>query len=215
MINIKDALIFPLLALLLLFSYFMTEQKQTLLYLFLILFFAYSFISIYISRKYGAKIMGWPTIIRLRDYTSLGIALPEAALIFNTVFVFYNGIYEPIPVLVGFMVMFVGMGLNLLVRRDLGKNWVPLSKTTKGQELITDGIYSKVRHPFYLSILILFGGVAIMAWNLYGLLFFILFLIAVIIRIKKEEKGLIAKFGDKYKKYREDTAMLVPKYKTK
>lgn len=215
MANIKDVLIFSLIALLLVYSYFTMEKNYTLLYIFLAVFLGYSFISIYISRKYGAKIIGWPTIIKLRDYTSLGIALPEAAILFNTIFLFYNGIYQPIPVLIGFMLMFMGMGLNLLVRKDLGKNWVPLSKTTEDQELITKGIYSRIRHPFYLSILILFGGVAVMVWNLYGLLLYVLFLIALLIRIKKEENGLIAKFGGKYEKYKEETAMLIPKYKIK
>ena len=211
MVNINEALIFPLITLLLVYSYFTMEQNYTLLYIFLAVFLAYSFISIYVSRKYGAKIIGWPTIIRLRDYTSLGIALPEAALIFNAIFVFYNGIFESIPLWVGFMVMLVGMGFNILVRKDLGKNWVPLSKTTEDQELITEGVYSRVRHPFYTSISILFGGITIIAWNLYGLLFFVLFLIALIIRIKKEEKELIAKFNNEYERYKKETPMLLPK----
>ena len=54
-----------------------------------------------------------------------------------------------------------------------------------------------------------------MMWNLYGLLLYVLFLIAFLIRIKKEENGLIAKFGGKYEKYKEETAMLIPKYKIK
>jgi len=51
--------------------------------------------------------------------------------------------YQPILVLIGFIVMLMGMVFNILVRRELGKNWVPLSKTTEEQELVTSGIYSK------------------------------------------------------------------------
>lgn len=50
-----------------------------------------------------------------------------------------------------------------------------------------------------------------MAWNLYTLLFYVLFIVAVIIRIKKEEEQLITKFGDEYGKYGEEVAMLFPK----
>lgn len=210
-IEIKDILIFSLLALLLVYSYFMMETNQKVLYLFLALFLVYSSISLYVSRKYGAKIMGWPTVIRSRDYTSLLLALPQAGLIFNVVMAIYNGIYELIPVVIGFILMLMGMGFNLVVRKDLGKNWVPLSKTTEDQELLTEGIYSRVRHPFYLSILVLFLGVAVVSWNLYGFLFFILFTLGLIIRIKKEESELILKFGEKYKEYMKKTPMLVPK----
>jgi len=190
----------------------MTEN-EILLYSFVIIFLVDSYIGLYISRKRGSKIVGWPTAIRSRDYTLFLLAVPQTGLILNVVMVLYIGIYSLIPVLIGFMIMFIGMGFNLIVRANLGKNWVPLSKTTEDQELVTDGIYSKLRHPFYLSLLILFGGIAIISWNIYGLLFYILLLISIRIRIKKEEKELIAKFGVEYEKYKKITPMLIPKLK--
>ncbi len=212
MINIKDMLLFSALILLLLYSYLVLEQDLILIYIFLIVFMVFSFISITVSRKYGANIMGWGAIIKYRDYTGLFINFTQLGLTFNVLFVFYFEIYSQILVWIGFILMIMGMGFNLLVRRELGKNWVPLSKTTEGQELVTSGIYSKIRHPFYASILILFLGVAVIALNVYALLFYILFIIAVIIRIKKEEKKLIDKFGDEYKVYREEVPMLLPKF---
>ena len=186
-------------------------ENEILLYSFLIVFLVYSYIALYISRKYGAKMVGWPTAIKTGDYSLFLLAIPQTGLLFNVVIVFYNGIYNLLPVLFGFLLMFIGMAFNLIVRTDLGKNWVPLSKTTENQELVTDGIYSKIRHPFYLSILILFLGMAIIPWNLYGLLFFILFLIALRIRIRKEESELVAKFGEEYEKYIKETPMIIPK----
>ena len=190
----------------------MTEN-EILLYSFLIIFLVYTYIALYISRKYGAKIVGWPTAIRTGDYTLFLLAIPQTGLLFNVIMVFYNGIYEILPVLIGFIFMFIGMGFNFIVRANLGKNWVPLSKTTENQELVTEGIYSKVRHPFYLSILIIFLGMAVIPWNFYGLLFFILIVIALGIRIKKEENELITKFGPKYENYAKETPMLIPKLK--
>ena len=141
------------------------------LYLFLLVFLVYSYIGLYISRRYGAKIVGWPTAIRSKDYTLFFLAIPQTFLILNTLIALNSMNYREIPVISGFIIMITGMGFNFIVRANLGKNWVPLSKTTEGQELVTEGIYSRVRHPFYLSILILFLGVAIISWNLYGLLF--------------------------------------------
>jgi len=214
MIKIKDILIFSLFIMLLLYSYFMMEQKKLLLYLFLLIFLGYSFISLYVSRKYGAIIMGWPSVIRNKDYTSVLIAIPEAGLIFSVLINLYNGIfgfYEILTVTTGFILMFVGMGFNLMVRKELGKNWVPLVKTTDNQELVTQGIYSKVRHPFYTSILVLFLGVAVISWNWYGLFFFIFLVVGLIIRIKKEESELIHKFGEEYKDYMDKTPKLIPR----
>lgn len=186
-------------------------ENEILLYSFLIIFMVYSYIGVYISRKYGAKIVGWPTAIKTGDYTLFLLTITQLGLIFNVAIHLYNGIYEILPVVIGFMLMIIGMAFNFIVRASLGKNWIPLSKTTENQELVTEGIYSKVRHPFYLSLAFLFSGMAVIPWNLYGLLFFILVLIALRIRIRKEESELIAKFGKEYEKYKRETPMIIPK----
>ena len=36
-------------------------------------------------------------------------------------------------------------------------------------------------------------------------------MVALIIRIRKEEIELIAKFGEEYKKYKKETPMIIPK----
>jgi len=212
MTEIKNVLPFSFIIILLAYSY-LIEMNKILLYLFFALFIVYSYLGLYISRKHGAKIVGWPTAIRSRDYTLFLLAFPQACLIFTTSITLYNGTYEEIPVLIGFILMIIGMGFNFIVRTNLGKNWVPLSKTTEGQELVTESIYSKIRHPFYLSILILFLGIAVISWNFYGLLFFVLVLMALMIRIRKEESELIDKFGEKYVKYKKETPILIPKLK--
>ncbi len=215
MVKIKDYLLFLVLTLLLGSNYFLMEQQHMLLYLFLLVFIIFSFISLIVSHKSGAKIQGWGSIITYRDYTSIFINLTQLGIIFNLFFLFHLGNYDQIMVLIGFIIMLTGMGFNLLVRRELGRNWVPLSKTTEGQELVITGIYSKIRHPFYTSILILFLGITVMAWNLYAWFFYVLFVISVIIRFKKEEKELIAKFGAEYRIYMEEVPAIFPKSRLK
>ncbi len=191
-------------------SYLLLEDK-TLLYLFLLIFLGYSFTSLYVSHHYGADIMGWSSVIAERDYTSFLLTIPQAGIMGALVITLYPGFYVPIPLIGGFILMIVGMGFNLVVRKELGKNWVPLSKTTPNQDLVTDGLYSRVRHPFYLSILILFTGVAVISWNWYGLIFLMALVGGLVIRIKKEENNLLIKFGDKYRGYMKKTGMLIPK----
>ncbi len=207
----KDKILFIFMAAAILCSYLLLEDKQTLLYLFLLIFLGYSFTSLYVSHYYGAQIKGWSSVIAERDYTSFLLTIPQAGIMGAMVITLYPGFYVPIPLIAGFILMIVGMGFNLVVRKELGKNWVPLSKTTPNQELVTDGLYSRVRHPFYLSILILFTGVAVISWNWYGLIFLMALVGGLIIRIKKEENNLIIKFGDEYQEYMEKTGMLIPK----
>lgn len=95
----------------------MTEN-EILMYFFVIIFLVDSYIGLYISRKYGAKIVGWPTAIRTRDYTLFLLAVPQTGLILNVALVFYSGIYNLLPVLIGFTIMFIGMGFNLIVRAN-------------------------------------------------------------------------------------------------
>lgn len=122
-------------------------NKYILVNSFLVLFIIYSFLSLYVSRRYGAKIVGWPAAIKRRDYTIFLLAFPETILILNVVISVIDGIYGIFPVIIGFIIMISGMCFNLIVRMKLGKNWVPLSKTTEDQKLVTISVYSKIQHP--------------------------------------------------------------------
>ena len=49
----------------------------------------------------------------------------------------------------------------------MARYWTPFASTGKEQKLIKTGIYAKVRHPIYLSGLILSLGFTLIAGNLY------------------------------------------------
>ena len=97
----------------------------------------------------------------------------------------------------------------------MARYWIPFASIGREQKLVKTGIYAKVRHPIYLSGLILSLGFTLIAGNLYGLLFFILSLVAFVTRIKKEERGLITRFGEEYKQYAKETPLLISKLKGK
>ena len=79
-------------------------------------------------------------------------------------------------------------------------------------KLITTGIYGIIRHPIYLSYVLLFLGYCILLHsNL--ITFVILGLICTIWlgnRIALEEEMLLAKFGEEYKAYQRKTKKLFP-----
>jgi protein-S-isoprenylcysteine O-methyltransferase Ste14 len=58
------------------------------------------------------------------------------------------------------------------------------------QKVIDTGLYSVVRHPMYLSSIILWGFASLVLGSFYGLIPIIFFVAFMIIRIKTEEKVL-------------------------
>jgi protein-S-isoprenylcysteine O-methyltransferase Ste14 len=92
----------------------------------------------------------------------------------------------------------------------LGKFFDRLTIKTD-HRLVTEGIYSSVRHPIYTSYILLFRGFCIALQSLWGLGL----LIAVCIvwfgnRIGIEERMLADRFGDDYLAYCQTTKRLFP-----
>jgi protein-S-isoprenylcysteine O-methyltransferase Ste14 len=77
--------------------------------------------------------------------------------------------------------------------------------------LIKNGPYRWVRHPLYLSMMIVLLGIAFAFRSLWGVVgVFVLFLPAVAYRAKLEDEALSWKFGSDWEDYASDTAFLFP-----
>ena len=191
------------------------ETNVILLIAFVVCILLYNYVGLYISRKHGAKIPWWPSIVKSKDYTFYLIYIFYIALLVNAIISILEEKYIFLLALPGFILILLSICINFVSRRDLARYWTLFSTTEKEQKLVKTGIYAKVRHPIYLSGLILSLGFTLIAGNLYGLLFFILSLVAFVTRIKKEERELITKFGEEYKEYAKETSLLKPKMKGK
>lgn len=83
-------------------------------------------------------------------------------------------------------------------------------KKEEESKLITKGIYARMRHPLYTALILGLVGFVIFNPTFTHLVHAISILIYLFIGIHYEEKRLIARFGEKYKKYKDQTPMLFP-----
>jgi protein-S-isoprenylcysteine O-methyltransferase Ste14 len=92
---------------------------------------------------------------------------------------------------------------------DLKHSFSTRIEKQEKQKLVTSGIYSVIRHPMYLAIILLLAGSCIMLKALYSWIFVILNFYALYIRIKKEEAFLEENFPE-YSSYMKKTYKLFP-----
>jgi len=121
----------------------------------------------------------------------------------------------PLPEWLGYLTcaLLAVLGISLLV---LGVKACPL-RVLGGRDrsmLVTDGVYSYVRHPICLSCMLLAFSAAIGFRSTVGLTVAILALIIAYVHTSFEERGLERRFGRAYCEYKSRVGMFVPKRKS-
>ncbi len=112
---------------------------------------------------------------------------------------------------IGVVLIALGGTLRLLPVFILGDRFSGLVAIQPGHQLKTDGLYSVIRHPSYLGLLIIMlgWGVAFRSWI--GILIALLFVPIIVARIDSEERLLQSEFGATYDAYRARTWRLIPR----
>jgi protein-S-isoprenylcysteine O-methyltransferase Ste14 len=96
-------------------------------------------------------------------------------------------------------------GFNLLKTR--GKAIDNFENTTT---LVTSGMYKFIRHPMYLSLLLLGTGVMLKDISTATLSLAAINAIALYLTARIEEKEMISRFGEGYESYRRTSKMFIP-----
>ena len=92
----------------------------------------------------------------------------------------------------------------------LGRRFSGLVAIQPGHTLVTHGVYSVIRHPSYLGLLVNSLGWALAFRSGVGVLLTALMIPPLIARIHAEERLLRTQFGDEYDAYRSRTSRLIP-----
>ena len=118
-------------------------------------------------------------------------------------------------IIISILLLIVGGTLRIICRKTLIKAGFRFSNSYKlqivqHQRLITNGIYTYIRHPLYLGEISRNLGTALLFSSLYGLAVMMIANIFLFIRIEIEEKMLITIFGHEYEEYKKKTKKLLP-----
>jgi protein-S-isoprenylcysteine O-methyltransferase Ste14 len=115
------------------------------------------------------------------------------------------------PVWLGLIMIITGLYIRINAIRYLGRYFTANVQSVDAHRLITDGPYSRVRHPSYLGALLIIAGFPVLLGSLpCFLLAFILMMIAYYKRIKVEETLLLQLFPEDYKRYQQNTYRIIP-----
>ena len=92
----------------------------------------------------------------------------------------------------------------------LGQRFSGLVAIQEGHTLVTTGIYSRIRHPSYLGVVLIMLGWALVFRSGVGLMLAALILVPLVARMDEEEALLASEFGATYESYKSRTWRLVP-----
>lgn len=109
---------------------------------------------------------------------------------------------DPSWLLAGLGLSLVSWVLWLIARLQFGASF---SRRVEVRELVTTGLYSKLRHPIYVFVSLAFLGL-IVAWQEWDLLVpWAIAVVVLFVKSRREEQTLIEAYGPEYVEYRRRT----------
>ena len=116
----------------------------------------------------------------------------------------------------GFAALLIGAGIaiRVLAVKTLGRYFVSHIALSREHRLITSGIYSVLRHPSELGLLLIGFGAPLLLGSLLGLLLFLFALFPLsLLRIYWEDRSMLSRFGERFVDYQSRTPALLPTLK--
>lgn len=160
-------------------------------------------------RRIGVKtarswLQPWPEVSRV-----LFAVLAVAALLFDLgTFRVEGAVLLQAP---GLLLAIAATVLSARARVEMGEQYATGIQAWTGQQLVTGGLFSLVRHPIYLSVVAMWLGAGL------GMASWLLVVVGVVavspafyLMARHEEKLILDHFGRRYCEYRAQVPMLLP-----
>ncbi|MHA2181638.1 MAG: methyltransferase family protein [Promethearchaeota archaeon] len=141
----------------------------------------------------------------------------------------YLSLFIPIDVylqIIGLIIIFFGLILYLISGKTIIQH--VYSKAAEERKMMTTGLFAYIRHPYYLSFILIPVGFLLITLNFLSLFYFMAFTVTtnpdkecgregkftfVTKEVRCEEEGLKKIYGKTYEEYMEKTGKLLPKFK--
>ena len=119
--------------------------------------------------------------------------------------------YQGVTLAVGLVAMWLGIALRQWAVWTLGRLFTIVVRVEANQTVVATGPYRWVRHPSYAGLLMTLLGVGVALDNWLSVLAMVTVpALGLVIRIRVEERELLAGLGDPYRRYAEKRKRLIP-----
>jgi protein-S-isoprenylcysteine O-methyltransferase Ste14 len=87
-----------------------------------------------------------------------------------------------------------------------------LYEAQRGHRLATTGAYARLRHPQYIAFVLIMTGFLLQWPTLVTLAMYPVLVMMYAFLGKREEKEMLAQFGDEYRRYRRVVPAFIPRF---
>ncbi|MCB1054546.1 MAG: isoprenylcysteine carboxylmethyltransferase family protein [Acidobacteria bacterium] len=150
-----------------------------------------------------AEMYGFPlTIYFLARFFGVDFAWREGGNLWAQLF--GTPIAHLVAMGIGYVFVFAGASF-------VAEGWRQVHRARREGRLVTDGVYARVRHPQYSGLFLIVFGEGVVHWpTLLSLIAFPTIVVAYSILARKEERAMVDRFGDEYRRYREKVPRFIP-----
>jgi protein-S-isoprenylcysteine O-methyltransferase Ste14 len=132
---------------------------------------------------------------------------------------FWNWLYfitepiliQPVLLIIGILMGIAGVIIATKASQVISVSTVADMRTDRKAELITDGIYARVRHPLYLATVLAFGALAFIYPFPVVIVFALSMIVYTIVGAYFEERKLVIHYGKEYTDYRKRAGFILPR----
>jgi protein-S-isoprenylcysteine O-methyltransferase Ste14 len=188
---------------------------RTVLLIWILLWFPVAFLyrarSLASREKLDRRQEGLPILVTLRPLGGLCL-LGIIAFLVKPSSMSWSSL--PLPLWlrwVGLGIGVIGAVLSLSTLHNLGKNLTDTVVTRQEHQLVTTGPYRWVRHPFYDAVLLCVLTVSLLMANWFIFVTGCSVFALQVIRTRREEQQLLARFGERYLAYTRQTGGFLPR----
>lgn len=151
-----------------------------------------------------AEMYGFPlTIYFLARFFGLDLAWGDGGNLWAQLF--GTQIAHVVAMVLGYAIVFSGASL-------VAEGWREVHKARRAGYLVTDGVYARMRHPQYTGLFLIVFGEGVVHWpTILSVLGFPIIVGTYAWLARKEERQMIAQFGDAYREYARRVPRFIPR----